>query len=280
MLHGVDQRRLTRHLLDVHQAFQPQQACAAVLDERFEEQRERERGNGAVAQQAEGLDAVGVDGAEWAVRDWRGRGEARRSIAAGEQRRRRHVTRVVQDRAAEAFTQCLARSGNIRLAQQQRVGKGDLASCLRMAVQRRFGVQHVDDRDHAVDHVKLGHIAVGHQRMQDRRGIGEAGGLDQHSVIGDVAGLAASVQIEQRCHEVAAYGAAETASRQCEQRFVAACDQLVIEADLAEFIDDDRGAGKGGIAQDARDQRGLATAEKSGDDGDGNLRRRQWTAPC
>ena len=49
-------------------------------------------------------------------------------------------------------------------------------------------------------------------------------------------------------------------------------DQVVVQADLAELVDDDGGASEGGIAQHARDQRGFAGTKEAGDDGDGGHR--------
>jgi len=150
-----------------------------------------------------------------------------------------------------------------------------------MALQRRLAVQRIDDGDNAVDRVELGEIAVGHQSVQDGCRIGEAGSLDQHPVVGDLTGLAPALQVKEGGDQVAAHGAAQAAGGQREQGLLAAGDQFVVQADFAELVDDDRGAREGGVTQDARDQRGLATAEKAGDDGDRDCGlRRQWTALC
>ena len=46
----------------------------------------------------------------------------------------------------------------------------------------------------------------------------------------------------------------------------AAIDEHVIEADLAQLVDDDRGVGERRLAQQARQQRRLAAAEEAGED--------------
>ena len=216
-------------------------------------------------------------------------GEAGRDVGAGEQRGGHDVARRLQHgvtiERGEPCAQSLGRRGEIGLAQQQRVGQRHLAARFRMAVERRLAVQRIDHGDDAIDGMVLDDVAVGHQRVQDRRRIGEARGFDQHAVIGDRAGLAAALKVEQRGDEIAAHRTAQAAGGQRQQRLVAAGDQFVIQADLAELVDDDRGAGERGIAQDAGDQRGLATAEKAGDDGDRDHdARRRWTAcmtaPC
>ena len=49
-------------------------------------------------------------------------------------------------------------------------------------------------------------------------------------------------------------------------------DQLVVDADLAELVDDDRGPESLLVGQDMIQQRGLAAAEEAGDDGHGQAR--------
>ncbi len=150
-----------------------------------------------------------------------------------------------------------------------------------MPVQRHLAMQRIHNGDDAVDDVPLSYVAVRHQRMQDGRGIGQPGGFDQHPVIGDLAGIGSALQVKQRGDQIAAHRAAQAAGGQGQQGLVAAGDQLVIQADFAELVDDHGGPGEGGVSQDAGDQRGLATTEKAGDDGDRNFGvRRQWTALC
>ena len=47
--------------------------------------------------------------------------------------------------------------------------------------------------------------------------------------------------------------------------------QVAVDADVAEFVDDEREPPAAGIGEDVADQRRLAGAEKAGDDGDGGL---------
>ena len=112
-----------------------------------------------------------------------------------------------------------------------------------------------------------------HQRVDDRRRIGEPGGF-QHDALEapDFAGFAARVQVDQGRHQVAADGAADAAAGQVDDAFVGGFDQQVVEPDLAELVDDDGGILERRIAQDFRQDRGLAAAEKAGQHGDGNKR--------
>ncbi len=161
-------------------------------------------------------------------------------------------------------------SREIGLAEQQAVGERDLTACLGMAIERRGSVQRINDRNHAIDRVLPHDVAIGHQCMQDRRRIGEAGCFDQHPIVADLARFTAALQVEQRRDEVAADRTAQAAGGERQQCFVAAGDEFVVEADLAELVDDDGGAGEGRVAQDTRDERGLAAAEEPCDDGDRN----------
>ena len=89
-------------------------------------------------------------------------------------------------------------------------------------------------------------------------------------------GGAAVVEIAQqplqRLDEVAAQRAAQAARRQQHDVVVDLLDQEMIEADLAELVDDHRGVGERGIAQQAVEQRRLAGAEEAGQDGE----RKRW----
>ena len=59
-----------------------------------------------------------------------------------------------------------------------------------MAIKCRLAVQPINHSDNAIKDVALSDIAVGHQRVQDGRGISESRGFDQHPVIGDLSGIA------------------------------------------------------------------------------------------
>src|SRR5262249_15274905 len=72
-------------------------------------------------------------------------------------------------------------------------------------------------------------------------------------------------------HEVAAHGAADAAVVHLEYFFVGADDEIVVDADLTEFVDDDGVLLPVRLRQDAVEQRSLAGAEIAGEHGDGDL---------
>jgi len=71
--------------------------------------------------------------------------------------------------------------------------------------------------------------------------------------------------VERRC-EIVADLAAQASGLQRDDAVLAGLDQLVVEADLAELVDDDRGSRKSGLAQQMAEQCRLAAAEKAGED--------------
>ena len=98
-------------------------------------------------------------------------------------------------------------------------------------------------------------------------GIGEAGGLDDDGV--ELA-LALHQPVED-ADEIAAHGAADAAVVHLEHFLVGADDELVVDADLAELVDDHGIFLAVLLGEDAVEERGLAGAEIAGEDGDGDL---------
>ncbi len=120
------------------------------------------------------------------------------------------------------------------------------------------------------DGVELGLAADGivdEEGLGNRRRVGEAGGLDDDGVELALAPHQAFDDPDQ----VAAHGAAHAAVVHLEDFLVGADDEVVVDADLAEFVDDDGELLPMGLGQDAVEQRGLAGAEIAGEHGDGNL---------
>ena len=87
--------------------------------------------------------------------------------------------------------------------------------------------------------------------------------------------LADSREAAEQCahgaDEIAANRAADAAVRQLNHFLVAADDEITVDADLAEFVDDNGVSAAVGAGENTVQQRGLAGAEVAGEDGDGNL---------
>ena len=130
----------------------------------------------------------------------------------------------------------------------------------------------IGDGDDAIDGdlgLDLGPVEGADQRLRQ----GEAGGLDD-----DVVGPVGAGQ--QRLHggdELVGDGAADAAVAQLDHVLLAAGlvaaagEDVLVDAEFAELVDDERDALALGVGEQVADQRGLAGAEEAGDDGDGDL---------
>ena len=102
-----------------------------------------------------------------------------------------------------------------------------------------------------------------------RRGIGEARCLHDDRVE-----LAAALhQPLDDADEIAAHGAADAAVVHLEHFLIGVYDQFVVDADLAELVDDDREFLAVRLGQDSVEQRRLAGTEITGKHGDGDFGR-------
>ncbi|MCY1225695.1 hypothetical protein D9M72_378990 [compost metagenome] len=124
----------------------------------------------------------------------------------------------------------------------------------------------IDQRN---DRVELGlgaHVIVHEEGLGDRHRIGKAGRLDDDRV--EAAG--AAHQALDHADQVAAHGAADAAVVHLVDFLVGFHDQVVVDADLAELVDDDRVFATMVLAEDAVQKRRLAGAEIAGEHSDGD----------
>jgi hypothetical protein len=143
--------------------------------------------------------------------------------------------RVGIDLPDARFDRCKLVGGNqIGLVEEHDVGEGELllrfVSMIDLA-QEMLGI------DHGHDGVELGlaaDIFVHEEGLRDRRRIGEPGGLDQDPVEATLA----PHQPGEDADEIAADGAADAAVVHLENLFVRVDDEVIVDADLAEFVDD------------------------------------------
>ena len=115
------------------------------------------------------------------------------------------------------------------------IGEGDLVLGLRrvlQAIDQPFGV---GDGDHGVEAGRVLHVGVDEKGLRHGGGIGEAGRLDDDGVE-----LALALQQPfDDADQIAAHRAADAAVVHLEDFLVGADDEIIVDADLAEFIDDD-----------------------------------------
>ena len=146
------------------------------------------------------------------------------------------------------------------------VGEGELLDGFVVGAEVLEDMFGVDDGDDSVEAEVGLHFVVGEKRLRDGTGIGEAGGLDENAV----ELVLALHETAEDADEIAADGAADAAVVHLEELFVGLDDELVIYADLAEFVFDDGEFLAVLLGEDAIEERGFAGAEETSEDGDGN----------
>ena len=139
----------------------------------------------------------------------------------------------------------LASLQQIDLGQHDAVGDRHLLHRFHMLIERRHAVEGIDHRDDAFEPASGKKPRLAHHRMQHGCRIGESRGFDDDAVEAlDLAAPAPRQKIVDRVDEIAADGAAQAARRHLDDILVGAFDQQMIDADIAELVDD-----HGGIAE-------------------------------
>ena len=141
------------------------------------------------------------------------------------------------------------------------------SSASRRVLQAQRQVLGVDQRHDRVEPGLGAHVVVHEEGLRHRHRVGEAGGLDDDGV--EAAG--AAHQALDDADQVAAHRAADAAIVHLVDFLVGFHDQVVVDADLAELVDDHGVALAVVFGEDAVEQRGLAGAEIAGQHGHGNL---------
>jgi hypothetical protein len=198
---------------------------------------------------------------------------------AGEQLvRAERVDRVVVDRRRRIVAAAdgpdrrrLRRPGEIGLGQHHPIGHGHLLHRLFVLGQLPRAVDGVDRGHHVLDPEMMPQHGVAHQGEDDRRRVGQAGGLDDEAVEGrNLAPLPLAVELADGCAEIVADRAADAAAGQHHGGLVDVPQQQVIQGHLAELVDQHRRVGEPGGGQQSLQQRRLAAAQEAGDDVDGD----------
>ena len=164
-------------------------------------------------------------------------------------------------RAAKLFDITIVGGEKIGFGEHKPVGHGRLFQRLRMIVEACAAVQRIDERHHPIDQEAQHEIGVIHDRVQHRCGIGKAGRFDYHAVESQAAIIAAAQHLLERRHEIAADRAAEAARGHHDHIVGDALDEQMVEADLAEFVDEHHTIGEFRRPQQPIEQSRLAGAE-------------------
>ena len=125
----------------------------------------------------------------------------------------------------------------------------------------------IDHGHNRVERVVSGYILVDKEGLRDRRWIGQAGGLDDHSVEGIRPCLAALAQLAEDAYEVTSHRAADATIVHLDDLLAAALEeQIIVHPSLAEFVLYHGDALAVTLAKDAIEQRRLARAKEAGED--------------
>ncbi len=155
----------------------------------------------------------------------------------------------------------------VGLVEQNDIGKGDLVLGLRRVLEPVLEPFGVRDRHNGVELGLGADLLVHEEGLRHRRRVGEPRGLDDDGV--ELA-LAPHQPVDD-AHEVAAHRAADAAIVHLEDFFVGVDDQIIVDADLAELVDDHGELLAVRFRQDAVEQGRLAGAEIAGQHGDGDF---------
>ena len=161
----------------------------------------------------------------------------------------------------------LVGADQIGLVEQDHVGEADLLLRLRAVGQALGQVLGIGDGHHRVELGPGAHVVVHEEGLRHRHRVGEPRGLDQDAV-------EAARPLHQpldHADQVAAHRAADAAVVHLEDLLVAFDDEVVVDADLAELVDDDGVFLAVVLGEDAVQERRLAGAEIAGEHRDGDL---------
>ena len=176
--------------------------------------------------------------------------------------------RVGVDGADAAFN--LAQLGlghEIGLVENDHIGKGDLVLGFGRVLQAVAQPFRVGNRHHGIETRTRLHIVVNEEGLRDRCRVRETGRLHDDRVE-----LAAPFhQTLDDADEIAANGAADATVVHLEHFLIGAHDEVVVDANLAEFVHDNRELKPVLLAQDTIEQGRLAGTQIAGENGDGDL---------
>ena len=155
----------------------------------------------------------------------------------------------------------------VGLVQYDHVREGDLVLGFRRILEARAQPFGIGDRDHGIEPRRVLHLLIDEEGLRHGGRIGEPGGFDDD-------GVELALPLHQAFHdadEVAPHRAADAAIVHLEHFLVGPDHEIVVDADLAELVDDDGVSLAVLLGEDAVQQRRLAGAQVAREYRDGNL---------
>ncbi len=154
----------------------------------------------------------------------------------------------------------------VALVDDDDIGKGDLVFGFAAVLQAQRQVLGIDQCDDGIELGLGADIVIHEEGLGNGDRIGKAGGFDNDAI--ETARTAH--QAFHDADEVTAHRAADAAIVHLVDFLVGFHDQVVVDADFAELVDDDRIFLAVVLGQDAIEQGGLAGTQIAGQHGDGN----------
>jgi hypothetical protein len=162
---------------------------------------------------------------------------------------------------------------DVGLADHDAIRHRHLLARLLVILKGRTAILRIDDGDDIAEPEMVADHRIVHKRGDDRCRIGKPRRLDDEAVeLRHRSPFAAIVEIANGLAEIAPDGAAQTAALQDHHALVDPLKEMVIEADLAELVDEHRRIAEFRRGQQALEQSRLAAAQKAGDEVDGKHR--------
>jgi hypothetical protein len=116
----------------------------------------------------------------------------------------------------------------------------------------------VDDSDHAAERIAAPNPLIGIQRLRNGCRLGQTGGLDDDGV----ELIAVLQQLKEASQQVALNRAADTTVVHLHDFVIRGQQQVMVDADLTEFVDDHGNAAAMVRGQDAVEERRFSRSEK------------------
>ena len=159
----------------------------------------------------------------------------------------------------------------VRLRQQDAVGKAHLLLRLPVQSQLLLRMARIDHRQDGVQQIALADGWLGKEGLRHGTGCGQARRFDDDVIKRDRSGAAPGVQFSQDADQVAPHAAADAAIVHFHDLLAAVLhQQAVVDAFGGEFVFDHGDAQAVIALQYALEQGGFPAAEKARDDGDGD----------
>ena len=159
----------------------------------------------------------------------------------------------------------------VAFADEDLIGKADLALGLLAFVELHRGVFGVDQGQHPIEQILFRDFIVHEKGLRHWAGVGQTGGLDDDALKVNLTLSLAGGEVLQGGTQIIANGATNAAVAHLDDVFCRVRHQdFVVDVLFTELVFDDRDFLTMGLAEHAFEQGGFARTQKAGEDGCGD----------